>query len=271
MTRRYSINTTMFNPILKNLKENHSLIIITLPMIAMGLFAGYSLAISFSWDKLLLVCLGYFFINIIGVTAGLHRYFSHKSFKASRGKEILMLYASTLSGQGSPVWWVALHRGYHHRKSDTLMDPHSPIHGFWHSIFLWIFRIKVDSISFRYAVDAMRNKDVMWFSTHYTKIWLISNILFGLISIEFMLFFSMLPAFITLITYNLTNSINHMGFGYSNFNTRDNSKNVIWIWPLVLGECWHNNHHGRPGNYHFGIKWWEFDPSGLFIRVFKDR
>jgi stearoyl-CoA desaturase (delta-9 desaturase) len=61
-----------------------------------------------------------------------------------------------------------------------------------------------------------------------------------------------------------------MGFGYSNFNTRDNSKNVLWIWPLVLGECWHNNHHGRPGNYHFGIKWWELDPAGVFIRVFKD-
>jgi len=263
----------MFNPILKNLKENPNLLVITIPIIVIGLFASYTLVTDFTWYKLFLLSLGYIFINIIGVTAGLHRYYSHKSFKASRWKQIIMLYASNLSGQGSPVWWVALHRGYHHRKSDTEIDPHSPIHGFWHSIFLWMFRIKPDAISFRYATDTMRNKDVMWFSIHYIKIFLISNILFGLISIEFMLFFSILPAFITLITYNLTNCLNHIEGvgGYCNFETRDNSKNVLWLWPLVLGECWHNNHHGRPGNYHFGIKWWEIDPSGLLIKVFKDK
>ncbi len=98
----------MFNPILKNLRENPNLLTITIPIIIIGLFASYTLFTDFTWHKLLLVSLGYVFINMIGVTAGLHRYFSHKSFKASRWKEIVMLYASNLSGQGSPVVYAIL-------------------------------------------------------------------------------------------------------------------------------------------------------------------
>jgi stearoyl-CoA desaturase (delta-9 desaturase) len=58
--------------------------------------------------------------------------------------------------------------------------------------------------------------------------------------------------------------------GYKNFQTKDNSVNVPWIWPLVLGECWHNNHHGKPGAWYFGERWWELDPSALFIWMYRD-
>jgi stearoyl-CoA desaturase (delta-9 desaturase) len=81
----------------------------------------------------------------------------------------------------------------------------------------------------------------------------------------------MLPTFITIFTYNITNSANHTSFlGYTNFQTRDNSVNAPWLWPFVLGECWHNNHHARAGNYSFKQKWWEFDPAGAFIKIFKN-
>lgn len=267
--------TELFNPIIKNLREVPNLSIITIPTILLGLYASASLVTSFTWLHLLYFIMGYFFINVIGVTAGLHRYFSHKTFRISKGKERILLFAAVLSGQGSPVWWTALHRGYHHRGSDTLKDPHSPIYGFWHSFIWWMFRIKPDAIQFRYAVDLLRNKDVVWVSTHYTKLWLASNIILLLISWEFFLYFSILGSFVTLVTYNLTNSLNHYKkLGYTNFDTRDNSMNVPWLFPLVLGECWHNNHHARPGASHFGSavsgNWWEFDPSGQFIKIFQD-
>lgn len=260
----------MFNPIIKNLKENLTLLIITIPTIILGFYSLINLFFNFNWILIWYFLMGYFFINIIGVTAGLHRYFSHKSFKTNKLFEIIMLYASNLSGQGSVIWWVALHRGYHHRNSDTTKDYHSPIYGFWHSFILWIFRINHNSVSFRYAVDVLKNKEAIWFSTHYTKIWLLSNILFALIDWNFFLYFSIMASFITLITYNITNSLNHNSkLGYKNFETKDKSINSPWLFPLVLGECWHNNHHARPGNHYFGIKWWEFDPAGLFIKIIK--
>jgi stearoyl-CoA desaturase (delta-9 desaturase) len=262
----------MFNPIIKNLKEIPNLILITIPMIFFGMFGIYDFFVNYENIKLVYFILGYILINIIGVTAGLHRYFSHRSFKAKKWKEWLMLYGATLAGQGSPVWWVSLHRGYHHKSSDTEKDPHSPIHGKIHSFILWMFRINPESISFKYSTDLLRNKDVIWFSSHYAKIWLLSNLFFILISWEFFLFFSMVPALVTLITYNITNCINHIpGAGYRNFQTKENSQNVFWLFPFVLGECWHNNHHGKPGASHFKKNWWEFDPAGVFIKIFKDR
>jgi fatty-acid desaturase len=261
----------MFTPIRKNLIETPGLAIITIPTLLLGSWAFYSFISDYSNIKLLYFLLGYLIINIIGVTAGLHRYYSHKTFTVSKWKERFMLWAATLAGQGSPVWWTALHRGYHHKHSDTNKDFHSPIHGFWHSFILWIFRINQSSVNFKYAADVLRNKDAVWFSTHYTKIWVISNIAFALISFDFFLYFSMMASLITLLTYNLANSLTHYSIlGYTNFKTRDNSTNVPWLFPIILGECWHNNHHARPGNKYFGIKWWEIDPAGLFIKIFED-
>ena len=264
-------NSTMFNPIVKNLTTIPNLLIITIPIYILGLYATYHFFTDFTTTKLIYFVLGYFFFNIIGVTAGLHRYFSHKSFKASKWKERLMLLAATTAGQGQPLFWVALHRGYHHKFADKEEDPHSPIHGFWHSFFLWMFRLKAESISLKSSFELIRNKDVMFCSKRYREIFLIFHAGVALISLEAFLYFSMMACCISLVTYNLTNSINHYrSLGYTNFQTRDNSTNVPCIWPVVLGECWHNNHHARPGEYYFGQKWWELDPAGFFIKLFKN-
>ena len=39
-----------------------------------------------------------------------------------------------------------------------------------------------------------------------------------------------------------------------------------WRW-LAWGEGWHNNHHAFPYSAAFGLRWFEFDPGFLFIRL----
>jgi stearoyl-CoA desaturase (delta-9 desaturase) len=36
---------------------------------------------------------------------------------------------------------------------------------------------------------------------------------------------------------------------------------------LALGEGWHNNHHAFPRSALHGLRWWQFDLSGLTIRL----
>ena len=36
---------------------------------------------------------------------------------------------------------------------------------------------------------------------------------------------------------------------------------------LAWGEGWHNNHHAFPYSAAFGLRWYEFDPGYLFIRL----
>ena len=266
------INTSeMFIPIRKNLLLTANLTLITSPIWILGLASLYLLAVDFEIYKLALFLGGYFFFNILGITAGFHRYFCHKSFKVSKWKEFLMMLAGTLAAQGPIIYWVALHRGYHHRHADGPEDPHSPIHGFWHSFVLWMFRLSPTAISLKTAVDLLRNKNAMFMSKHYRAIVLTFWAVALFISVDFFLFGVMLPTLITICTYNITNSATHIkSLGYTNFKTRDNSVNSPWLWPFVLGECWHNNHHGRAGDYSLKQKWWELDPAGAFITVFKD-
>ena len=64
-------------------------------------------------------------ICMLGVTLGYHRYFSHRSFQASRPLKISLAIAALLSCQGTIAQWVARHR-LHHRYADSALDPHSP-------------------------------------------------------------------------------------------------------------------------------------------------
>jgi len=64
------------------------------------------------------------FISMMGVTLGYHRYFTHRSFQASRPLVVALGIAALLSGQGKLKHWVATHR-LHHRYADSIHDPHS--------------------------------------------------------------------------------------------------------------------------------------------------
>ncbi len=37
------------------------------------------------------------------------------------------------------------------------------------------------------------------------------------------------------------------------------SRNVWWLFPLNIGENWHNNHHHRPHSASTSSAWWELD------------
>ena len=71
--------------------------------------------------------------RMFGVTAGYHRYFSHRTFKMGRVAQFLLAFLAQSSAQRGILWWAAKHR-HHHRHSDTPQDVHSPRHkGFWYA------------------------------------------------------------------------------------------------------------------------------------------
>jgi stearoyl-CoA desaturase (delta-9 desaturase) len=54
-------------------------------------------------------------------------------------------------------------------------------------------------------------------------------------------------------------------YGYQNFDNHDKSKNTLALDFLAFGELFQNNHHKLPLRVNFGVKWWEFDPTYVFI------
>ena len=83
-----------------------------------------------------------------------------------------------------------------------------------------------------------------------------------------------LPLFIIWNGTMATNSATHL-WGSAPFRdgmTDDfscHSKNTPWLFLLLLGGNWHNNHHAVPSSASTWVRWWEIDMSYLAIRMFE--
>jgi len=239
------------------------------PLWILGLYSIFTLGSAPAWWPVAFI-LGYILIMMVGIGAGWHRLFSHRAFEVNRPAKLFILFCGIIGAQGSPIMWAGAH-GAHHRYSDSDKDPHTPKHGFWHSYFLWMFRMKEGDINVRHVLHWVRDTDVAFVHKHYsTLLWAI-NILFALISVDLWLYFIVLPAFVTLQVFSIQTSLVHIPrMGYRNFETKDDSRNCPVLFPFTQGECWHNNHHGEPWNANFGgKKWWEIDPTFLVVKLLR--
>ena len=64
----------------------------------------------------------------------------------------------------------------------------------------------------------------------------------------------------------VVNGVGHY-VGYRNFQSEDESRNIIPFGLLIGGEELHNNHHAFPTSAKLSNKWYEFDLGWLYIRV----
>lgn len=224
--------------------------------------------------------LGWILIHGLGAEVGYHRVFSHRNYLAnlSKWKENIILFLAALSGQGSSITWVAVHRGSHHKHSDTEKDIHSPVHGIWNSFIGWATNITENQnpIPYKYAADLLRKPNHVWF--HRFNLWImwLTPLLVAIIDWKLALSGIVLAGGISFVLMNGINVICHsndLPFNYKNFDLKDNSNNNLILGYLGWGLGWHNNHHAKPTNYDLGTstskKWWEFDPAKIFIPFLK--
>jgi stearoyl-CoA desaturase (delta-9 desaturase) len=245
-----------------------------LPFVSLGLLAiGLYIAGVIPTYYLIFTILNWSLIAGLGVAVGYHRLFSHNTHPdIPKWKENIILLFGTLSGEGSSITWSAVHRGYHHKYSDTDKDLHSPIKGVYHAFFGWTTVITEESqvVNLKYAGPILRKKNHIWFHENQMKILWGVPILVALLDWKLSLAMFCLPTALTLLQDNLTNIWGHRKalIGYRNFETSDLSHNNLILGYLGWGQGWHNNHHHDPKSFDFGSavsgKWWEFDPCRLF-------
>lgn len=260
---------------LKNLAKGFWFMV--LPMMILGVLgiAMYALG-KIPLYYLTVTLVMWVLVSGLGIAVGYHRIFSHRTHELSAWQEKFILFFATFAGQGSPIFWVAVHRGYHHPHSDSQEDPHSPqAHGRWHAFAGWLIASTeaTNRISVKYAADLLRKPHFVWFHRHYMKIvWLVPLLVFAF---DWRLAFAAfwIPGAIALIQDNGVNVYGHVPtvISYRNFPTGDHSVNNPWFGYLGWGQGWHNNHHHRPGAYDFGSgvsgRWWEWDPCRIFLPV----
>jgi stearoyl-CoA desaturase (delta-9 desaturase) len=210
-------------------------------------------------------------LRMFGVTAGYHRYFSHRSYKMGRTAQFLMAVLAQTSGQKGILWWAAQHR-IHHRHSDREADVHSPVQrGFWWSHAGWVLSNEFDAYDTRSVADFGKFPELRWLDKHHWVPGLSFSILMGLISLAAYDAGIFLWGYVlsTVLVYHCTFAINSFAhiFGSQRFDTADDSRNNWWLALITFGEGWHNNHHFSISSCRQGYRWWEIDITYYLLKI----
>ena len=80
----------------------------------------------------------------LAMTAGYHRLFAHRTYRASAPLRWMLLVFAAATFQNSALSWSADHR-VHHADTDGPADPHAITKGFWFAHLGWLARRRVAS------------------------------------------------------------------------------------------------------------------------------
>lgn len=229
--------------------------------------------------------LGLWLITGLGLTVGYHRLFTHQAFATSTAVSSLLIIMGSMAGRGPMISWAAMHRR-HHELSDHEGDLHSPnlhggslvgrMRGFLHAHLTWMVEHDYPNVA-HYVPDLMAERTLVKMNSLY-YFWVLLGLLIpaaigGLLSgslwgaITGFLWGGVVRMLVVEQTMSALNSVLHT-FGRRPFVTRDDHSGNLAIMALFgWGEGWHNNHHAFPYSAAFGLRWFEFDPGFLFIRL----
>ena len=236
-----------------------------IPFLLVHLVPFLAFFVTITWQDWVL-CAVLYVGRMFLITAGYHRYFSHRSYKMGRVLQFLVALGATTAAQKGPLWWAGHHR-IHHRFTDIDGDVHSPRDGFWWSHVGWI-------LSDRYkATDESAIRDFAAYPElrlldkfHWVGPWILGVVClvvggWGGLIIGFFLS--------TVLLWHgtfIVNSLAHV-FGRRRFATPDTSRNSLIVALVTGGEGWHNNHHYLPASARQGLMWWEIDTTWYVLRA----
>lgn len=229
-----------------------------------SLLMGYT---SLWW---LLVTYGFWFvIGYVGYSIWYHRYFAHRSFKTSRLWENVWAYVGLLCGRGTPLNIASLHMAEHHPYADTEKDPHSPAKGIWWSWFAWAEHHEFKA-SPKHIKHLLRNDFVKWLSANYFKVYWGTFILLCLFDWRLGVLGLMGAGVLQYHLEGIVSTFCHLpSYGTQDHPTKDNSRNIRGLFNIITwGTGLHNNHHYRPGQYHYEIDERDFDLAKYIVPLF---
>ncbi len=254
------------------MRKPFSITVVSVSFILLHLACLTAIWLAFSW-KLVALCAALYFIRMFAVTAGYHRYFSHRTYRMGRVPQFIMAFVAQTSAQKGVLWWAAHHR-HHHRFSDTSQDIHSPVvDGFWWSHMGWVLSDAYDQYDAKAIEDFSRFPELRFLDAyHWLCPWLLGTATFafgawtGIGAWEALVWGFVISTVLLWHGTFCINSLTHV-WGTRRFETGDQSRNNFVLSLITLGEGWHNNHHHYQASCRQGIRWWEFDPTYYALKV----
>ncbi|NWI14151.1 SCD5 desaturase, partial [Crypturellus soui] len=218
----------------------------------------------------------YFLMTILGVTAGAHRLWSHRSYKAKLPLRIFLAMANSMAFQNDIYEWSRDHR-VHHKYSETNADPHNALRGFFFSHIGWLLvRKHPDVIEKGKKVDVsdLLDDPVVRFQRKYYKLSvvlmcfvvpaLVPWYVWGESLWNAYFLASILRYAVSLNAIWLVNSVAHM-YGKRPYDKTINPRENAFIAVGTIGEGYHNYHHTFPFDYSASELGLKFNLTTWFI------
>ncbi|KAH8353861.1 hypothetical protein KR084_009378 [Drosophila pseudotakahashii] len=224
-----------------------------------ALYGAYLMVASAKWQTVITAYLLYV-VSGLGITAGAHRLWAHRSYKAKWPLRVILVIFNTIAFQDAAYHWARDHR-VHHKYSETDADPHNATRGFFFSHVGWLLCKKHPEVKAKgKGVDLsdLRADPILMFQKKYYML-LMPIACFILPTAGPMYFWgeSFVNAwfvatmfrwcFILNVTW-LVNSAAHK-FGGRPYDKFINPSENISVAILAFGEGWHNYHHVFPWDY----------------------
>lgn len=219
-------------------------------------------------------------ISGFGITVGVHRLWSHRSYTAAAPLRLTLMLFNSIANQGTIFHWARDHR-VHHKFSETDADPHNATRGFFFAHMGWLFVkkhpdvVKVGrDLDF---TDLLEDPFVMfqkkldpWFTLYMCFVFpaqVASHFWGEQFWTAFFVAGGLRYVMVLHFTW-LVNSAAHL-YGDHPYDVLSYPAENPFVSLCSVGEGWHNWHHKYPYDYaasEFGISS-QFNPSKLFIDV----
>lgn len=211
-----------------------------------------------------------------GLTAGVHRLWSHRAYKARLPLRIFLMLCQTLTFQKSIITWTRDHR-IHHQHSETSRDPHNIHRGIFFAHMGWILlhkRPEVFEAGAKVDLTDLYADPVVRFqaSVYFPLMVLVCFVMPTLIPVycwnegayDAFVVAVILRHVLVLHCSFLINSYAH-SIGSKRYDRSIGSTDNRPVAVLAYGEGFHNYHHSFPQDYSTSELKYAFNLTTLFI------
>lgn len=224
--------------------------------------AVYGLYLLFTSAKLftVLFAMALYCISVLGITAGAHRLWAHRSYKAKLPLRILLIIFNTIAFQDCAIHWARDHR-VHHKFSETDADPHNAKRGFFFSHIGWLLCKKhpdvIEKGKSLDISDLLADPVLVFQRKHYMILMPLACFVLPTLAPMYFWNESFVNSFFVATMFRwtfilnvtwLVNSAAHT-WGDKPYDVNINPVENPTVAAFAFGEGWHNYHHVFPWDY----------------------
>ncbi|CAG2165216.1 unnamed protein product, partial [Oppiella nova] len=211
-----------------------------------------------------------------GATAGAHRLWSHRSYRAALPLRLILTLCNTICYQNSAHEWARDHRT-HHKHTDTDADLHNSRRGFFFSHCGWLMCQKHPDVVREGRTidmaDLLADLLVAFQHRHYTPMVIVLCFITPTVVPWYLWNESLWNAYFVCAMLRWTASLNAIWcvnsmahrFGSRPYDVGIEPRDNLLTTIFSFGEGWHNFHHAFPWDYRTSEWGWNVSGTTLVL------